>query len=103
MGEMRQTTHSRRHRLGGITLIAGTSPVTVGRSAAELEAGVVADGRVRAGGAGRKSVEATDPDMSPELEKLVDPQTQGDPISELRWTTKSTVKLSDHPAVRRPW
>ena len=83
---------------GGITLVAGVSgasPDTVGRGAAELEAGVVADGRVRAAGAGRPSVEQADPDLWPALEKLVDPQTRGDPMSELRWTTMSTVKLAD--------
>lgn len=83
---------------GGITLVArasGASPDTVGRGAAELEAGVVADGRVRVKGAGRKSVERTDPGLWPALEQLVDPETRGDPMSELRWTTKSTVKLAD--------
>lgn len=80
---------------GGITLVAAASADTVGRGAAELEAGVVADGRVRAKGAGRHLVEQTDPQVWPELEKLVDPETRGDPMSELRWTTKSTVKLAD--------
>jgi len=83
---------------GGITLVArasGASPDTVGRGAAELEAGVIADGRVRAKGAGRKSVQETDPGLWPALEMLVDPETRGDPMSELRWTTKSTVKLAD--------
>lgn len=95
---------------GGITLVAGVSgasPDTVSRGAAELEAGVVTDGRVRASGAGRKSVEHIDPQLWPELEKLVDPETRGDPMSELRWTTKSTVKLADelsaqgHPVAPR--
>jgi hypothetical protein len=83
---------------GGIKLIAaatGVSVDTVGRGAAELEAGIVADGRVRAPGAGRKSAEATDPDLWPALDRLVDPETRGDPMSRLRWTTKSTVKLAD--------
>jgi hypothetical protein len=31
------------------------------------------------------------------LEAVVDPVTRGDPISPLRWTTKSTVKLADTP------
>lgn len=83
---------------GGVTLVAqaaGASPDTVGRGAAELEAGLVADGRVRAKGAGRKSVDQTDPDLLPALEKLVAPETRGDPMSQLRWTTKSTVKLAE--------
>lgn len=83
---------------GGITLVAaasGASVDTVGRGAAELEAGVVADGRVRARGAGRRSVEENDPGLWPALEALVDPETRGDPMSELRWTTTSTVNLAE--------
>ena len=83
---------------GGIKLIAaatGAATDTVGRGAAELEAGIVVDGRVRAKGAGRKPVEQTDPELWPALDKLVDPETRGDPMSRLRWTTKSTVKLAD--------
>jgi len=83
---------------GGIKLIAaatGASADTVGRGAAELEAGIVADGRVRAKGAGRKPVEHHDPGLWPALDKLVDPETRGDPMSRLRWTTKSTVRLAE--------
>ena len=82
---------------GGIKLIAaatGAAADTVRRGAAELEVGIVADGRVRATGAGRKPVEVTDPGLWPALDKLVDPATRGDPMSRLRWTTKSTVKLA---------
>ncbi len=88
---------------GGIKLVAavsGASPDTVGRGVAELEAGLVADGRVRAKGAGRPSVEDRDPQVWPALEKLVDPVTRGDPMSALRWTTKSTVKLADELAAQ---
>ena len=83
---------------GGIKLIAaatGAARDTVGRGAAELEAGIVVDGRVRARGAGRKPAEQTDPELWPALDKLVDPESRGDPMSRLRWTTKSTVKLAD--------
>ncbi len=82
---------------GGIKVIAaatGVSRDTVSRGAAELEAGVVADGRVRAPGAGRKPAEETDPDLWPALDRLVDPETRGDPMSALRWTTKSTANLA---------
>ncbi len=34
------------------------------------------------------------PDLVPTLERLVDPVTRGDPESPLRWTSKSTHKLS---------
>lgn len=88
---------------GGITLMAastGISVDTVGRGAAELEAGVTADGRVRAKGGGRRPVEEVDPQVWPVLKRLVDPETRGDPMSELRWTTKSTAKLADELAAR---
>ena len=88
---------------GGITLIAaatGASKDTVGRGAGELEAGVVVDGRIRARGAGRKPVEHHDPGLWPALDELVDPETRGDPMSRLRWTTKSTVKLADELAAQ---
>lgn len=83
---------------GGIKLIAaatGAAADTIRKGAAELEAGITADGRVRAKGAGRKPVEYHDPELWPALDKLVDPETRGDPMSRLRWTTKSTVKLAD--------
>src|ERR1035437_4269330 len=82
---------------GGISLIANSTGIsidTVGRGAAELEAGVVADGRVRAKGAGRPMVERSDPRVWPALEQLVDPDSRGDPMSALRWTTKSTANLA---------
>ena len=86
---------------GGIKLVAAATGIaadTVGRGAAELEAGLVADGRVRLKGAGRPAAEAKDPQVWAALDKLVDPATRGDPMSPLRWTTKSTVKLADELA-----
>jgi hypothetical protein len=61
---------------GGITLIAavtGAAADTVGKDAAELKAGIVADGRVRAPGAGRKPAEYHDPGLWSALDRLVDP------------------------------
>jgi hypothetical protein len=83
---------------GGIKLVAaamGASADTVGKGVAELEAGLVADGRVRAKGAGRPAAERREPGVWAALDALVDPLTRGDPMSPLRWTTKSTVKLAD--------
>lgn len=83
---------------GGKKLVAVAAKAktdTVARGAQELESGVVPDGRVRAPGAGRPSLEALDPDLVPALEELVGPGTRGDPESALRWTTKSTVRLAD--------
>ncbi|TQO19816.1 DDE family transposase [Rhodoglobus vestalii] len=46
-------------------------------------------------GAGRPTLEQKDPLVWEALNALVDPVTRGDPMSPLRWTTKSTVKLAD--------
>lgn len=89
---------ARRLGRGGIKLVAaaiGASADTVGKGAAELEAGLALDGRVRAKGAGRPSVERIDPQVWAALDALVDPVTRGDPMSPLRWTTKSTVTLAE--------
>ena len=89
---------ARRLGRGGIKLVAaaiGASADTVGKGAAELEAGLVVDGRVRVKGAGRPSAERKDPHVWAALDALVDPVTRGDPMSALRWTTKSTVKLAE--------
>jgi transposase len=44
---------------------------------------------------GRKKTTDTDLSLKPDLERLVDPVTRGDPESPLRWTCKSVRKLSE--------
>src|SRR3954447_13901006 len=89
---------ARRVGRGGIKRVAaavGVVPETVSRGVADLRAGVVADGRVRAAGAGRRPVTQSAPGVVAALEELVDPVTRGDPGSPLRWTNKSTPKLAE--------
>ena len=43
----------------------------------------------------RHSLTDTDAELLRTLESLVDPVTRGDPMSPLRWTCKSTRKLSE--------
>jgi Rhodopirellula transposase DDE domain len=52
-------------------------------------------GRVRAAGAGRPQAQALNPELVPALERLVDPDTRGDPEPAPRWTTRSTADLAD--------
>src|SRR5713101_5258190 len=80
---------------GGIAAVAtaaGVSRPTVTRGVAEARAGArhEVEGRVRKAGGGRKSLTETDPGILAALDALVDPGTRGDPVSPLRWTTKST-------------
>ena len=82
---------------GGISLVArvsGASRTTVQSAVNEIRAGAVPSGRVRAAGAGRPAVEDAQPGIEQALEGLVAPDTRGDPMSPLRWTTKSLAKLS---------
>ncbi|MGW3934055.1 ISAzo13 family transposase [Streptomyces microflavus] len=82
---------------GGIRLVAAAAGVregTVSRGAAELDSGQVLLGRVRRPGGGRKRAADLDPGLRPALLGLVEPDERGDPMSPLRWTTKSTRKLA---------
>lgn len=82
---------------GGIALVAraaGVSVNTVSKGARQVREGVVgAIGRVRAPGAGRPRVEQTQPGILEALESLIAPESRGDPMSPLRWTTKSLSNL----------
>ncbi|TCO55658.1 ISAzo13 family transposase [Actinocrispum wychmicini] len=82
---------------GGIAAVAraaGVSRQTVAGGVAELESGEVPLGRARRAGGGRKRLADVDAGLRPALLALVEPDTRGDPMSPLRWTTKSTRKLA---------
>jgi hypothetical protein len=52
-------------------------------------------GRIRRPGGGRKRVVDLNPAVREALLTLVEPDVRGDPMSPLRWTTKSTRKLAE--------
>jgi transposase len=82
---------------GGIRLVAraaGVREATVSLGITELKSGQALLGRVRRPGAGRKRAAAADPGLRPALLALVEPDMRGDPMSPLRWTTKSTRNLA---------
>jgi len=81
---------------GGISQVAcdaHTTRKTIRKGIAEIEGGhVYVEGdRVRRRGGGRKSLSAQDPTLVTALEALVEPK--GDPMSLLKWTTKSVGHL----------
>ena len=51
--------------------------------------------RVRREGGGRKALIDKAPDLLLELDDLVSPDARGDPMSPLRWTSKSTYHLAE--------
>jgi transposase len=83
--------------LRAVAQAAGVSETTVRAGVFELEAGEdpLPDGRVRRPGGGRKTVEDVDPKVLPALLALVEPDERGDPMSPLRWTTKSLRVLAE--------
>ena len=83
---------------GSIVLVAreaGVSKNTIKAGRREIEAGErFAPGkRIRGAGGGRKKQEEHDPGLQTDLEALLDPK--GDPMSLVRWTTKSVAKLKE--------
>ena len=82
---------------GGICRLArasGLSRSTLYQGLKELEGSPAVPKRVRKPGAGRKRIVERTPAILKELESLVDPLTRGDPMSPLRWTSKSTRQLA---------
>ncbi len=82
---------------GGIRAVAraaGVREATVSLGVDELEAGAGPLGRARRAGGGRKRLSDVDPGLRPALLALVEPDERGDPVSPLRWTTKSTRNLA---------
>ena len=77
-----------------VAAAVGVSPDTVVKGLRELESAAAPTGRVRRPGGGRKPLTATDSGILAALEALVDPATRGDPMSALRWTSKSTRTLA---------
>jgi hypothetical protein len=49
-----------------------------------------ATGRIRRLGSGRRKVEVVEPAIGRHLRRIVEETTAGDPMSFLRWTSKST-------------
>jgi hypothetical protein len=83
--------------LRAVARVAGVSETTVRRGVFELEAGEAPfpPGRVRRPGGGRKPAARQDPALVPALLALVEPDERGDPMSPLRWTTKSLRHLAE--------
>ena len=102
---------------GGIRAVStatGLSPNTIAKGLEELESqridtSAASGARLRRPGGGRKRAMDADPGLASALERLVDPSTRGDgdPMSPLRWTCKSTTQLASelttqgHPVCAR--
>jgi hypothetical protein len=82
---------------GGIGVVAeaaGVSRGRVSRGVDEVADGAEQSARIRRPGAGRRRVADQDEGLMPALLALVEPGERGDPMSPLRWTTKSLRRLA---------
>ena len=82
-------------RLSGLT---GMSRVTITQGVRDLSGRgrlrSASSGRVRKPGGGRKKVEDGDPEVPGQLKGIVEETTAGDPMSALKWTSKSTRTIA---------
>lgn len=83
---------------GGVSLVSracGLSRKAITKGQWEIEEGTVPSlGRIRRPGGGRKKILDHDPRLLGALDRLIDPETRGDPESPLRWICKSTRTLA---------
>ena len=88
---------------GGKTAVAtasGMSRNTVIKAESEVAAGIEPIARLRAPGGGDKPLTERQPDILDALDELVYPETRGNPMSRLRWTSKSSTKLAEELATQ---
>jgi hypothetical protein len=75
---------------GGISQIrsaSGLSRKAIANGIREIAEGTALPERIRRPGAGRKSITESDPKLQDSLERLIEPETRGDPESPLRWVS----------------
>jgi hypothetical protein len=87
---------------GGISrlsVLTGLSRMTITKAVEELKgSGKLVNpgaGRVRQPGGGRKSIVQVEPEVRRLLTQILEETTAGDPMSSLRWTSKSTRVIAE--------
>jgi hypothetical protein len=88
-----------RGGMSRLSALTGLSRTTITKAVEELESGgklvSPGEGRVRRVGGGRKKVEGVDPGVRDLLAKILEETTAGDPMSQLRWSSKSTRTMAE--------
>jgi len=82
---------------GGISRIrraCGLSRKSIAQGICEIADGNAMAGRIRRSGAGRKNIVERDPKLLVSLDRLIEPETRGDPESPLQWICQSTRTLA---------
>jgi hypothetical protein len=84
-----------------VALASGLSRNTVTKGESEVAAGIEPSPRLRAVGGGDKQTIDKLPGLLETLDELVNPDTRGNPMSLLRWTSKSSTNLAEELQRRR--
>ena len=85
-----------------VSAISGVHRNTISAGIRELKASspvapchVASTTRIRAAGGGRKPITVSQPGIDEALERIIEPETYGNPMSPLRYTTKSIRNLAN--------
>jgi hypothetical protein len=88
-----------RGGISRLSVLTGLSRTTISKAVEKLEGfGKLVspgEGRARQVGGGRKKIEQVDPAVRDLLQKILEENTAGDPMSLLRWTSKSTRAMAE--------
>ena len=83
-----------------VAMASGLSRNTVTKGESEVAAGIEPSSRLRALGGGDKQKIDKLPGLLETLDELVNPDTRGNPMSLLRWTSKSSKNLAEELRLR---
>ena len=89
---------SRLSQVTGMSRMTITKAINELRGRGALRPAIT--GRIRREGAGRKRVEESAPEVTKLIGRIVEATTAGDPMSLLRWTSKSTRTIAEELARR---
>jgi transposase len=86
-----------RGGIAKVIALTGLSRNTIKKGMAELEDkdDLGLRGQIRNSGAGRKVATKIHPDLVSNIEKILNGSTAGDPMTNLKWTCKSTHNIAD--------
>jgi hypothetical protein len=92
----KETLACGRGGLRAMSDLTGMSRTTILKGITELRSRKLLSGeRVRRAGAGRKRLEVSDPGLTAALDRIMEETTSGDPMTLLRWTTKSVERIAE--------
>ena len=92
-------SYNREYARGGVSVVyratgISRSCIYAGLKEIDSDSSPIVINKVRKSGGGRKNLEFRQPTIREALDSLVEPTSKGDPESPLRWTCKSTPRLS---------